>query len=413
MPTELNGDVEMKTQKMKYRILTIITILIVMLVLLVSLTSCSALNPANWFKSAGEDAAKVIAQTIDEVISNLTGESEQWREEWQKTRTELPEDIRRQFDLAFENALSATGTEFRCDTDFILTKLKRDLGIISTVVRFGEDHPPISPQVCNVFPDAVLDLDANSRPKDQEWIRFAGYDFVDSNRKLNVKAVLEFKDGSTQDLTQCCVDSPTHYLLTVDFDEIVFANNHRRIVLLTNSGEEFGLSVAISHAPPPEPKPFPEEYWTDQFSEENPGEMTCRSGFAVAGLSCHGKYCDNKRLLCRPYWPMQDDERSSYWHSKVISEEQPNASFRTDILSQPGFVGGLGCSGQYCDNISFFVITTPHIVHTGQWEWKPFFSEESPGRSICAQNQFVTGVGCKGDYCDNISLHCSTVRFGN
>lgn len=357
------------------------------------------------------DKVVKAAEIIAGVIPEITGESEQWREEWRETRTELPEDVRRQFDLAFENALAAAGSEFRCNTEFIRSRLKRDLEILVANLR-NEPPPSILPQVCQIYPDSVLDLDADSRPKDQAWIRFAGYDFLDANKNPNVRVVMESRDGTTRDLTRCCVDNPTHYLLTVDFDEIDFEREHRRLKLLTEDGEALGLSVAISHEDP-EPEPLPDEYWTEQFSEEGAGEMTCRSGFAVAGVACFGDNCDRKELLCRPYTSPPDEERDAFWHPQVISEEQPNASFRTDVLSDPGFIGGLRCSGGFCDNISFFVVTTPHLERTGEWQWKPFFSEESPGSSVCRRDQFVTGLGCRGDSCDNISIHCSTVQFTN
>ncbi len=151
------------------------------------------------------------------------------------------------------------------------------------------------------------------------------------------------------------------------------------------------------------------EYWTNFFSEEGSGRQTCDRGYAIAGIKCQGNYCDNKQLLCRSYPSKRND--SSYWHSSVISEEGPNASFRTDKPVNLGFLSGLGCSGGYCDNISFKVLVTTGMQHTGGWEWKPFFSEEYPSQGVCKPNQFVTGIGCKGKYCDNISIHCSDVNY--
>lgn len=407
-PTFISGRTDPRKGPARFRPVTVVRSILLLFSLLMltgSLVGCGWNPLADIGEDAGQEAAEIIAQ----MIPQLTGESAQWREEWQDTRQELPEDVREQVDLAFQNAIDAAGTEFKCSTDFIRSRLKTDLEIVVAGLR-NETPPVKAPRICSIYPDEVLELDGNSRPENQAWIKFAGYNFTDSDGNLNVRVLLESTDGSTDDLTQCCVDSPTHYVVTVDFDEIEFSDDDRRLTLHTNEGDELGRSVAVSHAPPPEPEPLPDEYWTAYFSEEGSGEMTCDSGFAVAGVSCRDDNCDDKQLLCRPYLSSQDEARDAYWHPQVISEEQPNASFRTDILSEPGFVGGLGCSGSYCDNISFYVITTPHIVHTGQWEWKPFFSEESPGVSICDQNQFVTGVGCRGSNCDNISLHCSTVR---
>lgn len=367
---------------------------------------------AGFLSACGEDAGLKTARVIAESMNGITKESKQWREEWQKTRTELPADIREQFDLAFTKALDAAGAEVRCNTDFIRSRLKTDLRALVALLK-KQKAVTILPHVCSIYPNKVIRLKSDLTVKTQPWISFSGYDFIDAKKKLNVKILLESTDGNSRDITNCCVDSPNHYSLTVDFDEVHFLKKHRRLVLYTNTGKKLGLSVAINHAQivKSEVKPFPKEYWTSSFSEEGTGEETCKSGYAVAGVSCYGKKCDDKKLLCRPYMATEDRFARTYWHPQVISEEQPHASFRTDKLSPPGLVKGLRCTGGYCDNISFNVVNTSKVIITGLWRWKPFFSEESPGSSICNKNQFVTGLGCKGSNCDNISIHCSTVRI--
>ncbi len=147
--------------------------------------------------------------------------------------------------------------------------------------------------------------------------------------------------------------------------------------------------------------------WTREFSEERPGKMRCGRNMAVAGLWCSGKYCDNKSLYCKRLPPNRRAGKTTS-NSKWISEEKPNASFRVDRGKGGKLVSGLKCKGKYCDNISAYTVNT-NLVKTGQWKWLPFFSEEQGGK-ICGKNQYVTGVGCKGSYCDNISLLCSSVR---
>ena len=147
--------------------------------------------------------------------------------------------------------------------------------------------------------------------------------------------------------------------------------------------------------------------WTREFSEERPGNMRCGRNMAVAGLWCSGKYCDNKSLYCKRLPPNTRAVKTTS-NSKWISEEKPNASFRVDQSRGGKLVSGLKCKGKYCDNISGYTVNT-NLAKTGQWKWLPFFSEEHGGK-VCGENQYVTGIGCKGSYCDNISLHCSSVK---
>lgn len=344
------------------------------------------------------DSADKIVEILDKAIAELTRESADWRRVVEETKDELPSDIREQVDLALNRAIAAAGVEFKCDVDFVRKRIRQDL--IRIKAEFlSQNVADDEPTFCHAIPSVVI-------AGNTQWIEFFGYDFD----KAQIRVHLQDVQGREVDVSKH-LDDPSHYLLTLNLDTIQLYPGTNRFSLSWNN--QVVGTIAINHPTAPEPLPLPAEYWTDSFSEEGSDVMICKSGFAVAGVSCHGSYCDNKRLLCRPYLSSQDNAFSAYWHPKVISEEQPNASFRTDILPEPGFVSGLGCNGRYCDNISFYVITTPHIMHTGQWEWKPFFSEESPGRSICAQDQFVTGVGCKGDYCDSISLHCSTIQFND
>jgi len=147
--------------------------------------------------------------------------------------------------------------------------------------------------------------------------------------------------------------------------------------------------------------------WTREFSEERSGDMQCGRNMAVAGLWCSGKYCDNKSLYCKRLPPSVGNVTTAT-NSKWISEEKPNASFRTDQGGGVKLVSGLKCKGKYCDNLSGYTITT-NLTKTGQWKWLSFFSEEHGGK-VCGKDQYVTGIGCKGSYCDNISLHCSRVK---
>jgi hypothetical protein len=88
-----------------------------------------------------------------------------------------------------------------------------------------------------------------------------------------------------------------------------------------------------------------------------------------------------------------------------------------------GSIGGVSCSGKYCDNIS--ILCRDPVDATGDSNWDDFFSEEGTNIAIpdyqipagglqgpfngdiCPESSVVTGFACTGGYCDNISLECT------
>lgn len=99
---------------------------------------------------------------------------------------------------------------------------------------------------------------------------------------------------------------------------------------------------------------FAASSWTSYFSEEGTGYKTCSSGYSVRGIQCSGDYCDNIRL--------------------------------------------------YCSNSTFPSLTT------SDYYWTDFASEEE-GWVECDYGYVVTGVACDGDYCDDIALRCTAVKY--
>jgi beta-lactam-binding protein with PASTA domain len=155
-------------------------------------------------------------------------------------------------------------------------------------------------------------------------------------------------------------------------------------------------------------QPLPACRWTRPVSEESPSSETCPSGFALKGIKCSGRYCDNKALYCCPYLTGADGQRRLSW-SGWISEESPHNSAKT----RSGFVGGLQCKGRYCDNIRLQYLSTPSLRNSGRCSDQPFVSEEGSARSVCAgYGTFVAGMSCKGRYCDNVSLECCGSDLG-
>ena len=86
-------------------------------------------------------------------------------------------------------------------------------------------------------------------------------------------------------------------------------------------------------------------------------------------------------------------------------------------------VTGFGCSGDYCDNVSLRCSTDKFDLSQRWWE-EPI-SEENRSGSItdngittrnndnmqrCGTWGFITGVSCSGEFCDNVALECSGLQ---
>jgi hypothetical protein len=136
-----------------------------------------------------------------------------------------------------------------------------------------------------------------------------------------------------------------------------------------------------------------------EFFSEEQGLSKCPNGQLITGIWCRGKYCDSKKLQCVEYTNQFDPDAQHEW-SRWFSDERPNSE-----TTKNGFASGLGCSGNYCDNMRIRYTTTPKLKNTGDCYWTNLYSEEQGFRS-CNQGYFVSGIKCTGNYCDNIALYC-------
>ena len=149
--------------------------------------------------------------------------------------------------------------------------------------------------------------------------------------------------------------------------------------------------------------------WTGWVSEEN-GEATCGGGEAAYGFACSGDYCDNVALNCKT-----GGTGIGFWEhtwTTYFSEEPgsgplgPLANMRVCTTSAGlGVVTGIQCRGDYCDEIRLRC-STPMMIQPqgitnltmGSCYWTGWVSEENSPASF---NGFITAIQCNGDYCDN------------
>lgn len=139
----------------------------------------------------------------------------------------------------------------------------------------------------------------------------------------------------------------------------------------------------------------------DTMASDGYGPVECQSGFAVSGVRCTGKYCDNMYVTCCPYQSTSDPLATYVW-SSWFSEESPNNKY----ISGNGFMCGLKAKGDYSDQLALKILTSPNLKHTGACQRLGSFSEEQAAGAKCSTGSFATGIECYGDNCDNMYLTC-------
>jgi len=132
----------------------------------------------------------------------------------------------------------------------------------------------------------------------------------------------------------------------------------------------------------------------------------CPNGFAMRGLECHGGYCSHLNATCCSYGGT-DTSGSKYRLSPAFSEEK-DAHGVHGASSTKEFVVGVRCSGQYCDNLEAAFLSSPQLKNDAPAcrDVGPFSEEDPP--QMCRPYEFVSGIKCDGDYCDNLTLTCCT-----
>jgi hypothetical protein len=134
--------------------------------------------------------------------------------------------------------------------------------------------------------------------------------------------------------------------------------------------------------------------WTGYTSEETP-PLICPNRYAVRGTDCSGDYCDNIALDCR-YTARGAGEHS--W-LPYFSEEGSGTANESHCVGNNMWMTGLTCRGSYCDDLSIRCSALLGST-TGSCTWSDWYSEEQAPFSAPA-GRYVKGVECGGSYCDN------------
>ena len=164
--------------------------------------------------------------------------------------------------------------------------------------------------------------------------------------------------------------------------------------------------------------------WQGPISEETSGTFCGPSNEAVNGFDCDGSYCDNVSIRCGtlPYGITM-----SHWNWKDFFSEEDNGIGQTSSggwyqsdrsysevcnwAGAPSIMTGIRCRGRYCDDISIEcgipMLDVGGVQETIELEncsWTGPRSEEQSPLQLSNQ-QFISGIACYDSYCDNKTFY--------
>lgn len=133
----------------------------------------------------------------------------------------------------------------------------------------------------------------------------------------------------------------------------------------------------------------------------------------VTALRCSGRYCDNITLSCGgPAHQIYDVKWTAF-----ISEEG-GAEASCDLVAPffgkadkaLGFVTGVKCRGSYCDDVSLQCVSLRDArANETRCQWTRWISEET-GPIVFAPGTGATKMQCRGRYCDDMRFWVCPVR---
>jgi hypothetical protein len=164
--------------------------------------------------------------------------------------------------------------------------------------------------------------------------------------------------------------------------------------------------------------------WTNYTSDGLP-PVACGTNAAVNGVGCANSYCDNETLQCS-ILPMGvtlgatgttaffSEENSTTSTSHCVAYSDGTSSCQMANGNQGfcsgGVMVGIGCTGDFCDNVQLKCakLATGHLDDGSHCVWTVPLSDEQ-GSQLINGSFSVSGNPCTGDYCDMFvnGIECS------
>ena len=147
----------------------------------ITLLTISSISGCVDFQPLADSIDKAVS-VLDDAIFKLDNANADWQKILEETRDQLTDSaqstIRNEVSNTLTRAVATTGVEFRCDTDFIRTRVRQDLIRIRAHL-LGETPPAVIPALCQVVPSQV---DLSLEPNRRSSIGYYGYDFDTETR---------------------------------------------------------------------------------------------------------------------------------------------------------------------------------------------------------------------------------------
>ncbi|MGH1340290.1 MAG: hypothetical protein ACRBN8_01970 [Nannocystales bacterium] len=140
-------------------------------------------------------------------------------------------------------------------------------------------------------------------------------------------------------------------------------------------------------------------------SEETPGASQCGVNEAVTGFDCSGHYCDNVRIECHGYGgsvPPAIDGFSDWFEVGPPPGIASGFVKTSHVCNADQKMTGIDCRGSYCDDISIECSPSPgFLTDPDRCILSAWFSEENSGPFLAPVGTVIQGVQCQGTHCDN------------
>ena len=223
---------------------------LVFMVVSIMLASCTFENQVN-------TALEIIDNGIRDIERNSSG----WQSILQRVSDQLPKDVSEAIRVDAQNlatrSIGTTGTEFRCNVDFLGDRVnflsKRAIQSLQHLKAelLNQNTSPLPPAFCQVSPASI---DLNTSPDSWSTLFILGYDLDQKDISGETLKILLLNDqGGTTILPEDRIGRTTHYQITLNLGGMARQLYNDKITKLlvswNNSTEKMPQVVVIPWKP--------------------------------------------------------------------------------------------------------------------------------------------------------------------
>ena len=247
---------------------------------------------------SGSDTQRALSD-VDQLLKMLDDQSKSWQATLQaledKTARDVQSTIRVEVDTAVQRAIAATGSELRCNIDFMKDRLRQHLMNIKARL-LKQPETPLKPMFCEVVPS---DVDERLSADQQTVVSFIGYDMDIITPPSRIGIFLVDNSGKETDVTDK-VTHPTHYLMTLNISPgsgVHFEPTSDKLVL------RWGGDVLSTMAVLRDPAVFKAGLYTNAVGPSDAPMVaaTVPSGYRLIGGGCYSDWQGAGQLLTASY----------------------------------------------------------------------------------------------------------------